>query len=411
MKILVLLSLNLVLFFNAFANNSKYKVGLLVMATGRYINFVPPLIDSAEKYFCKNHNVTYFVFTDNPDFKYLSTVNIFQNKLGWPNDTMLRYQAYYNNKDKFKEMDYLFATDADMLFVDTVGDEILSDRVATMHPGFLSWKKHKQDLPYETNKISTAYIDPKDGEYYFAGGFYGGTRTEMVKLLETNVKNVYNDFKNNHVAVWHDESHNNRYFIDNKPTKVLTSSYCYPEDAQKPELQSSYQEILHLPKKLIALSRKPAGIKLEDNTKTVEILDKYKNEVGLKYNSYKTCLNSFYKNKGKVIAFFDKELLNKNTVLFKNIATEALIDIDPKFLNLNYEIKDKFSSQIDLVYLNSSLVDDLENARSVINNNLLSAIGLVLINNNKSEYAIAFLLNNGLEIIQNEEQVILRKRS
>ena len=42
------------------------------------------------------------------------------------------------------------------------------------------------------------------------------------------------DFDNNIIAVWHDESHINRYFIDHKPTVVLTPSYCYPGAAYIP---------------------------------------------------------------------------------------------------------------------------------------------------------------------------------
>ncbi len=46
--------------FSVFAD----KIGLLVIATGKYISFVPSLIASADKHFCKDHKVTYFIFTD-----------------------------------------------------------------------------------------------------------------------------------------------------------------------------------------------------------------------------------------------------------------------------------------------------------------------------------------------------------
>jgi histo-blood group ABO system transferase len=44
--------------------------------------------------------------------------------------------------------------------------------------------------------------------------------------------------------VWHDESHFNRYMIDNPPTKILTPSYCYGESMNIP-----------FPKKLLALNK------------------------------------------------------------------------------------------------------------------------------------------------------------
>ena len=36
-----------------------------MIATGKYIDFIAPLIASARKYFLKGHQVTFYVFTDN----------------------------------------------------------------------------------------------------------------------------------------------------------------------------------------------------------------------------------------------------------------------------------------------------------------------------------------------------------
>jgi len=168
--------------------------------------------------------VIYFVFTDGEPPKLPNIVKIHQERLGWPYDTMMRYEMYYNAKELLEKMDYLFACDADMLFVDTVGDEILGKQVATQHPGFVGKRG-----TYETRKISTAYIGPKEGKYYFAGGFNGGSSSEFLKRSKTMTENTYKDLEKNIVAIWHDESHLNRYLIDNPPTVILTPSYCYPE--------------------------------------------------------------------------------------------------------------------------------------------------------------------------------------
>jgi len=42
-------------------------VNLLIVATNKYISFLPALIASAEKYFLKDCKVTYHVFTDQTD--------------------------------------------------------------------------------------------------------------------------------------------------------------------------------------------------------------------------------------------------------------------------------------------------------------------------------------------------------
>ena len=213
------------------------KVALCVMATGKYLSYAHTMIESATKYFCVNHDVTYLIFTDDNSVfdgtkKSDSSIKyIYQKRLGWPYDTMNRFHVYYAQKDFLETMDYVFATDADMLFVDFVGkdfsgngEEIFNERVATQHPGYVG-----QRGTYETNNISTACIRSNEGKYYFAGGFYGGRSPEFLKLVKTCADNVDKDLKKNFIAIWHDESHLNRYFIDNKPTRILSPSYCYPE--------------------------------------------------------------------------------------------------------------------------------------------------------------------------------------
>lgn len=215
------------------------SIGLLIMATGKYVNFVPPLVESAEKYFCTDHDITYFVFTDGTLPPHDRIVTVYQPRLGWPYDTMMRNQVYASHADLLESQDYLFAVDADMLFVDTMGDEILGERVATQHPGFVGARGS-----YETNPLSTAYIPESEGKQYFAGGFFGGSSEEFIKLVTTISNNIQTDLEKNLIAVWHDESHWNRYCIDNEPTVILNPSYCYPESWNMP-----------YPKKLLALDK------------------------------------------------------------------------------------------------------------------------------------------------------------
>jgi histo-blood group ABO system transferase len=215
------------------------NIGLLIVATGKYIQFVSPLIESAERHFLKNHKVTYFIFTDQEPGSHPNAVYVYQKRLGWPFDTMHRYHIYYQNRELFKGQDYLFATDADMRFVGDIGDEILGERVATLHPGFIG-----QRGSYETNPHSSACIGAGEGKYYFAGGFYGGSRDAFLHILRTNIHRIESDLDRSIIAVWHDESHWNRYCIDYPPTVILSPSYCYPESWNLP-----------YPKKLLALDK------------------------------------------------------------------------------------------------------------------------------------------------------------
>ncbi len=205
----------------------KYKVGLLIMATGKYTGFLEKLCASADKYFLLNHERTYFIFTDGQVPKSDHIVRIEQKRLGWPFDTMMRFKVYYAAAAAFEDMDYLFATDADMLFVDPVGDEILGERVATHHPGFCLPEQRRDD--YDRNELSCAFVPQGHGAHYFCGGFYGGTKDEFLKMARTCNERIEQDLARNIIAKWHDESHLNRYFIDNPPTVILSPSYCYPE--------------------------------------------------------------------------------------------------------------------------------------------------------------------------------------
>jgi len=125
------------------------------------------------------------------------------------------------------QFDYCFYMDVDMRIEGKVGDEILGDLVATQHPGF--WWKDKSEFSYERREISTAYVNMIEGKMYYAGGFNGGKPENFLKMSEQIAKNIDLDFKKGIVSVWHDESHMNRYLIDNPPTLELNPSYCYPE--------------------------------------------------------------------------------------------------------------------------------------------------------------------------------------
>jgi len=238
MKLKKILVLTLVTVFQLHA----VHVGILIVATGKYISFVKPLIASAEQHLLPSHQKTYFIFTDGQAPVGHNVVSVYQQRLGWPYDTLMRCSIYVEHPELYTSIDYLFALDADMLFVDTVGDEILGDRVATRHPGFVGRRG-----TYEADACSTACVRDHEGIYYFAGGFHGGSRDEFLRLASTMYHNILKDLEHDFIAVWHDESHLNRYFIDNAPTVVLNPSYCYPGNKRIP-----------FAKKLVALDKNHA---------------------------------------------------------------------------------------------------------------------------------------------------------
>jgi histo-blood group ABO system transferase len=221
-------SLRLLILLLSAHHVAAYKIGLSIMATGKYDAYAERLIESARTYFLKNHEVTYFVFTDGSMKESPDVVQIYQQRLGWPHDTLMRFAVYAKHEQLLAQMDYIFASDADMLFVAPVGDEILGTLVGTRYADF------GQRGPYESNKKSVAYVAPDEGEHYFAGGFYGAQRDVFFAMVNYLSAQVMIDLEKNYIAVWHDESHLNRFFIDYKPTIALSPSYCYMESWNAP---------------------------------------------------------------------------------------------------------------------------------------------------------------------------------
>ena len=203
------------------------NVGLLIIGTNKYTQFLQRLITSADKHFLAGKNVTYFVFTNKTDFTIETDRNVVMVPVEhrpWPFMTLYRYKIFTQNSETLKDMDYLYYCDADMLFVGDFGDEILGELVATQHPGYYGRRGTPEYRPQ-----SLAYVGPHENMQYFAGGFNGGSRNGYLTMAKEIDKNIDIDLSNNLIAIWHDESHMNRYFINNPPTVILSPSYCYGE--------------------------------------------------------------------------------------------------------------------------------------------------------------------------------------
>jgi histo-blood group ABO system transferase len=235
---------------------AKHKIGLLVICLGKYDIFLPPLVKSVEKYFLTNHDVTVFCFTDKDLPSKKGRINIVKvpvdperYKPFFPYATLKRYHMFAENKESLKDMDYLYYCDVDMLFASNVEEEVLPDTetglTGTEHPGFFGGRRGT----YETNVLSEACVKNSEGKTYFAGGFNGGTREAFLAMSEHIKNKVDMDANKNIMAIWHDESHMNRYFIDHPP-KMLSPAYCFPESWAIP-----------FEKKLLALDKNHAEIR------------------------------------------------------------------------------------------------------------------------------------------------------
>ena len=108
-------------------------------------------------------------------------------------------------------------------------EEVCGDLVATRH-GYQSFSPANVQS-FDRNPKSLAFVSPDEETVsYYAGGFNGGKTEVFMQMAETIADRVNKDLENNVVALWHDESHMNRYLIDNPPTLDLDPTYCYAEE-------------------------------------------------------------------------------------------------------------------------------------------------------------------------------------
>lgn len=200
------------------------KVALLIVATGKYIDFLSDFIRSADKYFMTDLNVDYHLFTDAfyPSLGKYNAHRVAHNP--WPASTLNRFHFFKQDEESLQNYDYLFYIDVDTLFTAPVTSEILSDRTVVQHCGFVSVRGS-----YETNPKSTSYVASNEGTHYFGGGFWGFSNTEFWRFINKAIEMIDTDKANGIVPVHNDESVLNRYLIDNKPTLILSPSYHYPQ--------------------------------------------------------------------------------------------------------------------------------------------------------------------------------------
>lgn len=223
--------------FTRYPGISKIRIGILLVATGKYKLFLNNIIDKVMKHFLPNYQKLIFIFTDDPESiekrDNIITTKIYQR--GFPGDTLYRYHYFLMRKHEIIQMtDVVYYMDVDMDIDKNIEENILPNEktplIGTKHPGFYmkSSFEHTYGSP-EVREISTAYINPKDYvDCYIAGGFNGGISYEFIKMSKCIKKNIDIDDKKEIIAEWHDESHLNKYFTYNlNKFKILTPEYCW----------------------------------------------------------------------------------------------------------------------------------------------------------------------------------------
>ena len=102
--------------------------------------------------------------------------------------------------------------------------------IGTLHPGFVLIESGNPLGTPERNPKSRAFIGWGENEHYFCGGFFGGDSYSYIRMSEKIKNNIDLDLRDGIIAIWHDESHINRYFLDNPPDSILGVGFSCPSE-------------------------------------------------------------------------------------------------------------------------------------------------------------------------------------
>ena len=224
------------------------SVAIIFIGTNKYLNFFPKYYETCEELLFPGVKKQYYVFTDGgivgdeiPD--HITAIKIPHKE--WPSITLERFHTILLAEELIQEHDWLLFLDADMR-VDAIvnSEEVLNDEkdfIAVHHP--CHYNTGTGD--FERRPESEACITGNPLQYY-QGCLWGGKMEAVIPMMKLLKERVDKDYSNDIIAVWHDESHLNRFFIENQDrVHALPPDYAYPECFP----QYPYQrKIVHLAK-------------------------------------------------------------------------------------------------------------------------------------------------------------------
>lgn len=215
------------------------KIAIVYICTGKYNQFFEGFYQSSEAFFLtENSQKHYFVFTDDMHLSQKKNVTLIERKCqGFPLDSIMRFNMFLSIKKELEDYDYIYFFNSNMFFLEPVREEILPNKegeiVFALNAGY--YNKTAFRYPFERNKKSKAFIPFhfKKQYKYVIGGLNGGKTKDYLRFSEICHQNIMDDYSKGIVAIYHDESHINRYFYD-YGGKLLSSSYAYPEGIRLP---------------------------------------------------------------------------------------------------------------------------------------------------------------------------------
>lgn len=210
------------------------SVALTVFAVGRYLDtYLETFLKSSENHFMLGLPVIYYVFTDKPEKvphvdlapqRNLRVIKV-ERHSRWQDVSMMRMKTISEviESDIRHQCTHVFCFDVDQVFTGRFGAEALGDSVALLHAYF--YRLPKWFFTYDRNPDSRSYME--HGDFYYHAAVFGGSWRTVKELTQTCYQGIMEDKRNKVEALWHDESHLNKYFWLHKPSRLLSPEYCW----------------------------------------------------------------------------------------------------------------------------------------------------------------------------------------
>jgi hypothetical protein len=250
------------------------KIAIIFIGTGKYINFFPRYYRTFMEYFVPECWKDFYVFTDGElsEFSY-SNVHLVSSKdtFDFPStgyspenwDYLMhqsigglgRFNQIKRIKSQLSYYDWMVYLDADMYCCPKLisYQEFFDDSKSffgIQHPTRSPYfKKFDGDLPFERNLVSSACVSEEMqlDEVYLQGCVWGGKIPNVFELVDELDTRIKSDLSNNIRAIAHDESHLNRYRMENiDKFRVLPSYFAKPGNIPDDEFISPAR-MIHSP--------------------------------------------------------------------------------------------------------------------------------------------------------------------
>ena len=208
------------------------KLAIIFIGTNKYLEFFPSYFNScmdnlAPSSWVEKH---FFVFSDGKvegDLPDNITFVPTEHK-PWPAITLERFHTILTIEDRLKDFDWILFLDADMEVRQRIESNELftaKDFIGVHHP--CHYKTGTGT--YERNPKSGACVTGDQTNYY-QGCLWGGKTSAVIPMMKTLKDRVDKDYENDIIALWHDESQINKFFLENEDkVNALPPDYAYPE--------------------------------------------------------------------------------------------------------------------------------------------------------------------------------------